>query len=162
MTIQERVEQIYEAERANIYSYLLYFGLPADRAQEVAQDAFLVLYRKMLRGARIENPRAWLYKVAHNLALRTHTREPRFDALPEETEPVDTQLDPEQALLDRAEKAALSDAIRALSPQQRNCLHLRVQGLRYREIAETVGISTSAVGEFLRRAAVRLKGALNA
>jgi DNA-directed RNA polymerase specialized sigma24 family protein len=38
---------------------------------------------------------------------------------------------------------------------------LRVQGLRYREIAETVGISTSAVGEFLRRAVVRLKEAID-
>ena len=162
MTVQERMEQIYEAERGSIYSYLLYFGLTPDRAQEVAQDAFLVMYRKMLKGGQIENPRAWLYKVAHNLALRTHTREPQFDVLPPELESVDTRMNPEQALLDQAEKTALADAIRDLSPQQRNCLHLRVQGLRYREIAETIGISTSAVGEFLRRAAVRLKGAFNA
>ena len=53
-------------------------------------------------------------------------------------------------------------AVRDLSPQQRNCLHLRAQGLRYREIAETMGISSSAVGEFLRRAVVRLKEALDA
>jgi len=36
-----------------------------------------------------------------------------------------------------------------------------VQGLGYREIAEAIGISTSAVGEFLRRATKRLKRALH-
>jgi RNA polymerase sigma-70 factor (ECF subfamily) len=55
----------------------------------------------------------------------------------------------------------LSRAIGELSPQQKNCLHLRAQGLRYREIAETIGISTSAVGEFLRRAVTRLKEAMD-
>ena len=55
MTVQERAEQIYEAERANIYAYLLCFGLPAARAQELAQDAFLTMYRKLLKGGKIEN-----------------------------------------------------------------------------------------------------------
>ena len=68
---------------------------------------------------------------------------------------------PETALIERQHRVALLDAVRNLSPQQRNCLHLRAQGLRYREIAETIGISTSAVGEFLRRAVVRLKEVMN-
>jgi RNA polymerase sigma-70 factor (ECF subfamily) len=162
MTVQERVERIYEAERANIYSYLLYFGFPAARAQELAQDVFLTLYRKMLEGKEIENPRAWLYRVAHNLAVRTHTREPQFDELDPEAGSVDMRPDPEHALIENRRRAALHRAVHELSPQQRNCLHLRVQGLRYREIASVMGISTSAVGEFLRRAAVRLKEVLNA
>jgi len=162
MTVHDRVEKVYEDERGNIYSYLVYLGLPAPRAQELTQDAFLTMYRKMLKGDRIENPRAWLYKVAHNLALRSHTREPQFDELGPEADSVDSRPDPERALIQKSRQSQLRDAVRALSPQQKNCLHLRVQGLRYREIADTVGISTSAVGEFLRRAAVRLKEALNA
>ena len=161
MTIHERVEQIYEAERGNIYSYLLYFGLPAARAQELAQDAFLKLYSNMSKGAVIENPRAWLYRVAHNLALRSFEREPQFDELDPDASSPDARPDPERALIEKGREAALQRAVRDLSPQQRNCLHLRVQGLRYREIAGIIGISTSAVGEFLRRAAVRLKEALH-
>jgi len=161
MTVQTQVERIYEEERANIYSYLVYLGLPAARAQELTQDAFLTMYRKMLKGDEISNPRAWLYKVANNLALRSYAREPRFDELDADAESVDARPDPERALLEKRRRSALFQAVRGLSPQQRNCLHLRVQGLRYREIAEVVGISTSAVGEFLRRAAVRLKEAVN-
>jgi RNA polymerase sigma-70 factor (ECF subfamily) len=69
--------------------------------------------------------------------------------------------DPEAALIDRQRRRALAEAVRGLSPQQRNCLHLRAQGLRYREIADAIGISTSAVGEFLRRAVTRLKEAMH-
>ena len=58
MTVNERVEEIYQAERDNIYSYLLHFGIPAGRAQELAQDSFLKLYLKMSKGELIENPRA--------------------------------------------------------------------------------------------------------
>jgi RNA polymerase sigma-70 factor (ECF subfamily) len=162
MSVDERVEEIYVAERDNIYSYLLYRGVSPQRAQELAQDTFLKLYLKMSKGEVVENPRAWLYRVAHRFALRHHQRDPVFDEIDPNTELQEPRPDAESGLIQRQRRAALWAAIRALSPQQRNCLHLRVRGLRYREIAETVGISTSSVGEFLRRATVRLKEALDA
>jgi RNA polymerase sigma-70 factor (ECF subfamily) len=161
MTVNERVEEIYQAERDNIYSYLLYFSVPAGRAQELAQDSFLKLYLKMSKGESVENPRAWLYKVAHNFALRFHQREAVFDDLSGDFEPADRLPDPEHAAMEHQRKTVLLRAIRDLSPRQRNCLHLRAQGLRYREIADVIGISTSAATEFLRRAAVRLKGIMD-
>jgi RNA polymerase sigma-70 factor (ECF subfamily) len=161
MTVHERVEEIYEAERGNIYSYLLCFRVPAGRAQELTQDSFLKLYLKMSQGEQIENPRAWLYRVAHNFALRFHEREPAFDELSANFPAPETAPDPERALIELERRSALLRAIRDLSPQQRNCLHLRVQGLRYREISDVIGISSSTVGEFLRRAVARLKGAVD-
>lgn len=161
MSPHERVEQIYEAERDNIYSYLLYCGVPAQQAQELAQESFLKLYLKMSKGEAIESPRAWLYRVAHNLALRFHDREPVFDELDPNVESLQAWPDPERALMEKQRKSSLIRAMRDLSPQQRNCLHLRSQGLRYREIADVIGISTSAVGEFLRRAVARLKEAVD-
>jgi RNA polymerase sigma-70 factor (ECF subfamily) len=161
MTAREQVERIYEAEREHIYSYLLYFGVPAGRAQELAQDAFLKLYLQMSTGVIIENPRAWLYRVAHHLAVRSHHREAIFDELDADFQMTEEGRDPEATLIDRQRREAIVRAIGDLSPQQRNCLHLRVQGLRYREIAAAIGISTSAVGEFLRRAVTRLKEAVD-
>jgi RNA polymerase sigma-70 factor, ECF subfamily len=161
MSVRERVEHIYEAEREHIYSYLLCFGVPAQRAQELAQDSFVKLYIKMSRGESIENPRAWLYRVAHNAALRFHRREAVFDALEAGVEPQGAQPDPERALMDEQRKTALRNAILDLSPRQRNCLELRARGLRHWEIAEAIGISTSAASEFLRRAVLRLREALH-
>jgi RNA polymerase sigma-70 factor (ECF subfamily) len=161
MTVHERVERIYEAEREHIYSYLLCLGVPAERAQELAQDLFLKLYVRMSKGESIENPRAWLYRVAHNSALRFHRREPPFDPLDDAAEPSETLPDPEHALIAEQRRYALRKAILELSPRQRNCLELRARGLRHREIAEAIGISTSAASEFLRRAVVRLKEVVN-
>ena len=55
----------------------------------------------------------------------------------------------------------MKQALDTLSPQQRQCLHLRAEGLRYREIAETIGVGISTVGEFLNRAVTRLRKAAN-
>jgi RNA polymerase sigma-70 factor (ECF subfamily) len=161
MTVHECVEQVYAAEREHIYSYLLCFRVPAQRAQELAQDCFLKLYIKMSKGESIENPRAWLYRVAHNSALRFHKREPAFDDLESTLEPPEPLPDPERALIEGERRSALSKAICDLSPRQRNCLELRARGLRHREIGEVIGISTSAASEFLRRAVVRLKEAVH-
>ena len=49
------------------------------------------------------------------------------------------------------------NAIQRLSEQQRRCLFLRLEGLRYPEIGSALGISASTVGEFMRRAIARLK-----
>jgi RNA polymerase sigma-70 factor, ECF subfamily len=161
MTIHERMEEIYETERESIYSYLLGLRVPPGRAQELTQDSFLKLYLKMSRDEHVENPRAWLYRVAHNFALRFHQREPVFDELGANFAMDDPANDPENRLIELQRHSALVQAIRCLSPQQRNCLHLRVKGLRYREIGEVIGISTSAVGEFLKRAVTRLKEAMD-
>jgi RNA polymerase sigma-70 factor (ECF subfamily) len=65
--------------------------------------------------------------------------------------------DPERSLLDRERNLRFHQAVEGLSDQQRRCLFLRLEGLRYPEIGAALGISASAVGEFLRRAIVRLK-----
>ena len=71
------------------------------------------------------------------------------------------ELNPEQSLLEREKTLRFHHAVQQLSDQQRRCLSLRLEGLRYPEIGSVLGISASAVGEFLRRAIARLKkGAL--
>jgi RNA polymerase sigma-70 factor (ECF subfamily) len=66
-------------------------------------------------------------------------------------------LNPERDLLERERMGRFHTAVEGLSEQQKRCLFLRLEGLRYPEIASTLGISASAVGEFLRRALARLK-----
>jgi RNA polymerase sigma-70 factor, ECF subfamily len=51
----------------------------------------------------------------------------------------------------------LRRSMEMLTPQQRECILLRASGLRYREIAEVLGIGISSVGETMQRAASRLK-----
>jgi RNA polymerase sigma-70 factor (ECF subfamily) len=97
--------------------------------------------------------------VARNTALSKGSLDSACQTLDPSVEAsvADGTPSPERELLDRERLSRLRKAVFALSRQQRHCLHLRVEGFRYREIAEIIGVSTSTVGEFLRRAVSRLR-----
>jgi RNA polymerase sigma-70 factor (ECF subfamily) len=63
---------------------------------------------------------------------------------------------PEQAVLEKERFRILRKAIALLTETERQCLLLRAGGLRYREIAEVLGISTSTVGDTVERATRKL------
>jgi RNA polymerase sigma-70 factor, ECF subfamily len=157
--LQDQVARLFEEAREDVYRYLLTLGLYPPQAQEAAQEVFLRLYATLRKGEEIQNPRAWIFRVAHNLGLkiraRQHTEEP-FN--PEIAIPSLTGTDtPESEFLERERMSRFHVAVQGLSEQQRRCLFLRMEGLRYPEIGSALGISPSAVGEFLRRAMVRLQ-----
>jgi|SRR3984957_420324 len=162
VTLQDEVAQLFEEARDDVYRYLLTLGLYPPEAQEASQEVFLRLYATLKKGELIRSPRAWIFRVAHNLGLKIRAQQ-------KGNEPFDASLearlagstaDPERSLLERERASRFHAEIEALSEQQRRCLYLRLEGLRYPEIAAALGISASAVGEFLRRAIVRLKKAI--
>ena len=159
--LQTQVAQLFEESREDVFRYLMTLGLPPARAQEATQDVFLRLYAALKRGEEISNPRGWVFRVAHNWGLKVrarHAAESPFDPDLEATLAAPAQ-DAEYGLLERERMLRFHRAVEALSDQQRRCLFLRMEGLRYPEIAEAMGISASAVSEFLRRAMARLKKA---
>jgi len=157
------VEQIYRETRVAICSYLRCLGVPDGQAEEVTQEVYLRLYKTMRKGDEILNMRAWLFRVAHNLGLKVRSREKAFRAISPDWDRFaqETTASPERALLDREKMQRVQASLETLSSQQRNCLYLRSEGLRYREIAEVMGISSSTVNEFLRRAISRLAEAVH-
>jgi RNA polymerase sigma-70 factor (ECF subfamily) len=97
--------------------------------------------------------------VAHNYGLKVrarHSAEVAFDPNLESWLASSSQS-PEYDLLERERMLHFHRAVEGLSEQQKRCLFLRMEGLRYPEIGSAMGISTSSVGEFLRRAMVRLR-----
>ena len=160
-TLQDKVAQLFEESRDDVYRYLLTLGLYPPQAQEAAQEVFLRLYAVMRKGVEIENPRAWIFRVAHNYGLKVRARQDAHPAYDPQIygELVSQQPDVESALIERERMVRFHRAVEGLSEQQKRCLFLRLEGLRYADIAEALGISDSAVGEFLRRAVSRLRKA---
>src|SRR5579885_3620597 len=155
MSLRDRVAQLFEEAREDVYRYLLTLGLyPAQ-----AQEAFLRLYVTLRKGEDIQNCRAWIFRVAHNLGLKIRARESNQAPFDPDLEGklAGSELNPEENLLERERMLRFHRGVEGLSEQQRRCLHLRLEGLRYPEIGTILGISPSAVGEFLRRALVRLR-----
>jgi len=157
--LQEQVTRLFEEARNDVYRYLLTLGLRPPQAQEATQEVFLRLYATLQKGETIHNPRAWIFRVAHNHGLKVRARQD--SELPFDPE-LDSSLlahaaDPEKEMVERQRLAHFHRAVQNLSDQQRRCLFLRMEGLRYPEIGAALGISASAVGEFLRRAMERLR-----
>ena len=161
MNLEERVVRLYEEAREDVYHYMLRLGLSPSQAQEGAQEAFLRLHTALKRGESIDNPRAWVFRVAHNLAVTEHRTGDRWMALDPGVESAltDRGPGPEARVLQRERAARVGAVLAKLSPQQRRCLYLRAEGLRYKEIAETVGVGVSTVSQFLTRAIARLRSA---
>jgi len=157
--LQDQVAQLFVETREDVYRYLLTLGVHPPKAQEAVQEVFLRLYTSLKKGEKIESLRGWVFRVAHNYGLKVRARqasEERFDpAL--EARLAAPAGNAERELLDREKMVRLNRAVEGLSEQQKRCLFLRMEGLRYPEIASTLGISASAVGEFLRRALLRLR-----
>jgi RNA polymerase sigma-70 factor (ECF subfamily) len=142
---------IFEEQRVPMCRYLVSLGLRPAVASEIAQEAFLRLYRHLRSNGRSDNLRGWVFRVAHNLAVNELKRAGTAVAEPPVPE-TDPGGDPEQALLRKERLGRMQMAIRALPRRQQECLHLRAEGLRYREIAEALGIAVSSVAESLQRA----------
>src|SRR5215207_3847362 len=69
LTLEEKVTRCFEQWRDPVHRYLVaVFGQPAE-AEEITQEAFLQFYRTLREGQTINNTRAWLFRVAHNLAV---------------------------------------------------------------------------------------------
>lgn len=159
----EQVTRVYIEWRGDVYRYLLTFGLSPAQAQEGTQEVFLRLYVALRKsGETILNQRAWVFRVAHNLALTLRSEETAFRPLDPALEATlaDSSRGPESRLIDREKLVRMQRALESLSPQQRQCLHLRAEGLRYQEIADTLGVGISTVSEFLKRAVARLRKAV--
>ena len=157
--LQDQVAQLYIETREDVYRYLLTLGVHPPKAQEAVQEVFLRLYTSLKKGEKIESMRGWVFRVAHNYGLKVRARqasEDKFDPA-FESRLVSPAASAERTLIDREKMTRLNEAVEGLSEQQKRVLFLRMEGLRYPEIASTLGISASAVGEFLRRALLRLK-----
>jgi RNA polymerase sigma-70 factor (ECF subfamily) len=157
----QQVTSVYEESREDVYRYLLTLGLPPPQAQEAAQEAFLRLYITLERGEVVRNLRAWVFRVAHNHAMDVLANE-RLKPLDREMESMfrDRRPGAESDLIEREKMELVGKAWVTLSRQQKQCLHLRAEGLRYREIAEALEISISSVREFVGRAISRLQKAV--
>ena len=162
--LKDQVAKLFEEARDDVYRYLLTLGLHPPQAQEATQEVFLRLYVSLRKGEQIQNWRAWIFRVAHNHGLKVRAGQdssPGFD--PEiEARLRDPERDPEEKLIEKEKMLRLHRAMESLSEQQRRCVQLRMEGLRYPEIGAALGIGASTVGEFLRRAMNRLKSAVEA
>lgn len=151
---QSDVQRFYSLHGRELKRFLTQRLNCADTAADLTQEAFLRLLRRGAT-ATIENPRAYLYRIAANLAqdhFRHASRQP--PTIDNDQEAIaDGMPSPERTLLAKDEVRRLEQAIRDLPARQREVLLLhKIRGFSYAEIAEELGISKNTVMVHMGRA----------
>jgi RNA polymerase sigma-70 factor (ECF subfamily) len=147
---------LFTAHRDGVFRYLCRIVGPED-ARELTQEVFL----RVTRAAAPDSPgsnegrrRAWVFRIARNLALN-HVRDDR-------RRPVAGEL-PDAAAVPatQALAAALREALEQLSPVDRDVFLMReAGGLSYEEISFACQLTADAVRSRLHRARQQLRAAL--
>ncbi len=164
VSLEDRVVCLYETDRERIYRFLVGHGLSPGEAQEVTQDVFVDLFQALQKGTDISSEQAWLYTVAGRAAVDywRRNRSAGHVQLDLETRAVADLRSPDISPEVRAENMdrlrRVAAGMARLPKEQRMCIQLRMQGLRYREIAGILGVSTSTAAEWLISAVDRLRG----
>jgi len=158
--LEEEVISLFDQLRDKLLRYIFTLGLAAQDGEEVIQETFLALFLHLRRGKPRQNLRAWVFRVAHNLALKQRNLTARnqqslvaYDS--SEASCADQAPSPEDQLLGSERRARLRGVWQALPEQDRRCLALRAEGLTYREIGEVLDMSLGAVSLSLSRSLAR-------
>jgi RNA polymerase sigma-70 factor, ECF subfamily len=159
--LEEEVILLFEQLRVPLLRYLFSFQISIPDAEEIAQEVFLSLFQHLRNGKSRANLKGWIFRVGHNLALRHRARDRRhaehFSYPPSLAETAgDPGPGPEERMRFLQQQQRLLAIAGALPEQDQWCLSLRAEGLRYREIAEVLGISLGSVANSLERSLSRL------
>ena len=159
--IQCEVIRLFDELRTPALRYVLCLGVSVHDGEEVIQEVFLALLRHLRLDRPRNNLRGWVFRVAHNLALK------RLQAIHRSREATeadwasvqcrpDPSRDPEEQFSDTQRRKRLLAVFRSLAEEDQCCLRLRAEGLRYREIASVLGMSLGAISKSLTRSLARM------
>ena len=159
---EDEVLRLFDTSAAALLRYVTSFGLSQEIAEDVVQDVFLALFRHVKLARSRRNLQGWIFRVAHNLALKQRTQMQRRGAAPLDDTAyrlADPAPSAEDQLADRERHQRLQPVLVALPARDRACLSLRADGLRYRDIASALGMSLGGVAKSLARSMTRLVNA---
>lgn len=143
----------YKELFTSLYSSLLLFAKSIvktkEAAEEIVSDVFIRIWERRRELEKIENLKVYLYVSTRNTALNylnLHKRDITNPLDEFHTEFTSIYFDPEQLLITADMLALIKRAIDQLPPKCRIIFKLvKEDGLRYREVAEILGISVKTV-----------------
>jgi RNA polymerase sigma factor (sigma-70 family) len=156
-TGSETIETLFAALESPLLGYC--FRLARERvvAEDIVQEAFMRLHAQF---EEVREPRRWLYRTVHNLALN-HRRDtgkivplnPRNDDDAPAAEPADPQPLPDEQIVRLEGIGLVRLSLQTLNDRSREVVRLKFNdGLSYKEISTRMGLTTGHVGYLLHHA----------
>ncbi len=135
-------QQLYDDHAASLFGFVLNLTRSEPDTRDVLQELFLKIAAHPDQLAAVRQPRAWLLRLAHNLAIDTLRRRVGHDHAIERaaTEPAPI-FAPAPNPDETSYRAALANALSELPAEQRAVVHLKLwEDLTFAEIADTLDI----------------------
>jgi RNA polymerase sigma-70 factor (ECF subfamily) len=156
---EEAVMMLFDQMHTRLMRYSIAMGIETAEAEDILQETFVALFHYLRLGRSRENWNAWLFKVVRNLTLKRKAKIVREAGrcASEAKEQPGLGPSPEESILLSEQSALLQATVRAMPTIDQDCLRLRAEGLRYREIARVLDISLGGVAASLSRSFARLQ-----
>ncbi|ATQ43612.1 RNA polymerase sigma factor [Caulobacter mirabilis] len=152
----QALAKLYGDHRRELSAYVRRMvGAGPPEPEDVVQITF-ARFAAMSAETPIANPRAFLFRMAHNVIVDAHRRLARERRrMADEAVRVQGSVDvsPEDVLLPKEDIARLEAAIARLKPKQRTALLMhRVDELSFAEIGRRLGLSPSGARKLVEQA----------
>ncbi|AXC13300.1 RNA polymerase sigma-70 factor, ECF subfamily [Acidisarcina polymorpha] len=158
--LESIVIRLFDQFQGRVLRYVMACGLPLHDAEDVVQETFLSLFRHLELGRPSSNLNGWLFRVAHNMALKRRAAIQAMDRKRVDQESLSEHpcgaANAEEKFSFNQTKQRLRAVVEALPEQDQRCLYLRAEGLKYRQIADVLGISLGSVSLSLSRSFARI------
>jgi RNA polymerase sigma-70 factor (ECF subfamily) len=156
--------KLYEAYLDEIYRYVWYRVRDPLEAEDITEDVFLKTWEGLPRLSAKENPienfRAWLYRIAHNLVVDFYRSRTALPLMEEHVS--EDNLSPEETVRQGLMSQRLAKAIMTLEPLYKQIIILRfINQLSHKETALIMNISQSYTRVLQYRAIRKLKAILS-
>jgi RNA polymerase sigma-70 factor (ECF subfamily) len=157
------VETLFVKHHGEIYAYLMRMMRDPEVAADMTQDAFVKAYKNYASLEKPENARAWLYQIAHRVALDEIRRRKIIRFLPWTGESRGAAPSAEHLVMEGRFSGDMQRALARIPERQRAALLLaELHDLTGLELADALGVSHVAARALLTRARESLRQALAA
>jgi RNA polymerase sigma-70 factor (ECF subfamily) len=153
----ETIEELFAALESPLLSYALRLVGERSLAEDIVQEAFMRLHRQF---AEVREPRRWLYRTTHNLALNQRRAankivplDPNPDDAGASSEPADPQPFPDEQIARWEGIGLVRLSLESLDERSRQLIQLKFhENLSYKEISSRMGLTVGHVGYLLHHA----------
>jgi RNA polymerase sigma factor (sigma-70 family) len=136
------VATLFDRWYMSLVRYALRTTANYEIAEDLAQETFMQLYQALRAGKSIEHPKAWTICVLRRAMSRQMKDRTVHEPL-DESEIAGSAQNERPGLMD------IRSLLSVLSPREEEVLPLRLEALKYREIADQLGISMNSVNTLL-------------
>ncbi len=154
----ETIEELFAALESPLLCYALRLAGERALAEDIVQEAFMRLHAQF---EEVREPRRWLYRTVHNLALNQRRQASKIVALnpvtdtadPPPNDPADPQPLPDEQIVRLEGIGLVRLTLETLDARSREVVRLRFnEDFSYKQISERMGLAVGHVGYLLHHA----------